>query len=426
MAPDDQVPAAGSGRQDRAQSGLQWAVRWHGVVLFLLLIGSVPLVHLAWHWIAGQDEPVVATRNQRPRPRFSWSRTRTGQWQWSLDEEQYLQEASPVVWWLRGNYNELRYLLGLYASDSVAVGRDGWMFMPQSLHPDEELLRRSAERRARFLARLRARADQLGVRLLVAVCPDKERLYPEYIYADGRLPPAKERLYPQILAELRQAGIEAVDLWQPLADLRKTANEEIYYRRDTHWRPIAAMAAARAIAAAVEHSAGPLLGPRRPVELQRPLATRVLPDIASMAGFLAFEEPTGSPSSPSGAKGPGNRPSLAASLLTERLQEDREYYALAVRGPDGTLVPSEQLAQQATVLLAGTSFSIENGATAVQYALERPVRVVAYLGAAGTNALGEALHLLATGECKAKVLVWEFVERGYLEPAWLQVAVPGL
>jgi len=305
----------------------------------------------------------------------------------------------------------------------VAVGRDGWMFVPQSLHPDEELLRRSAERRAQFLARLRARADQLGVRLLVAVCPDKERLYPEYIYADGRLPPAKERLYPRILAELRQAGIEAVDLWQPLADLRKAANEEIYYRRDTHWRPIAALAAARAIAAAVEHSAGPLLGPRWPVELQRPLATRVLPDIASMAGFLSFEDPMGSPP---GSTGTSSRSSRAASLLTERLQENREYYALAVRAPDGTLLPAEQVAQQATVLLAGTSFSLENGATALQYALERPVRVVAHLGADGTNALGDALHLLATGECKAKVLIWEFVERGYLEPAWQQASVSGL
>jgi hypothetical protein len=398
-------------------------VRWHGVVVFLLLIGSVPLVHLAWHWIAGMDEPIVLTRNQKPRPPFSWSRTRPGQWQWALDLEQHLQEASPIVWWLRGNYNELRYVLGLYASDSVAVGRDGWMFVPQSLHPDEDLLRRSAEKRAQFLARLRARADQLGVRLVVAVCPDKERLYPEYAYADGRLPPAKERLYPQILAELRQAGIEAVDLWQALADLRKTTNEEIYYRRDTHWRPIAALAAARVVAAAVENSAGPLLGPRQAVELQRPLATRALSDIASMAGFLAFEEPM-----PviAGAQGSITRSSRAASVLTQRLQEDREYYALAVRGPDGTLVPTEQFALQATVLLAGTSFSLENGATALQYALARPVRSVVRLGAAGTNALGEAVHLLATGECKAKVLVWEFVERGYLEPAWLQASVPGL
>jgi hypothetical protein len=424
MAP----PAAGSGREDRAQSSLQWAVRWHGVVLFLLLIGSVPLVHLAWHWIAGQDEPLVATRNnQKPRPPFSWSRTRLGQWQWALDLEQYLQEASPVVWWLRGNYNELRYLLGLFASDSVAVGRDGWMFMPQSLHPDEEVLRRSAGRREQFLARLRARVDQLGVRLVVAVCPDKERVYPEFIYADGRMPPAKERLYPQILAELRQAGIEVVDLCQPLVDLRKVSTEEIYYRRDTHWRPVAALAAGRAIAAAVESSAGPLLGPRQVVELQRPLAARVLPDIASMAGFLAIEEPKGAPSGPPpGANGPIARWSVAASMLTERLQETREYYALAVRGPDGTLVPSEQLAPQATVLLAGTSFSIENGSTALQFALERPVRLVTRLGAAGTNALGEALHLLETGECKAKVLVWEFVERGYLEPAWLHVSVPGI
>jgi len=155
MAPDEH-PAAARPEQ-RAQSGLQWAVRWHGVVVFLLLIGSVPLVHLAWHWIAGMDEPIVLTRNQKPRPPLSWSRTRPGQWQWALDLEQHLQEASPIVWWLRGNYNELRYLLGLYASDSVAVGRDGWMFLPQSLHPDEDALRRSAVKRAQFLARLHAR-----------------------------------------------------------------------------------------------------------------------------------------------------------------------------------------------------------------------------------------------------------------------------
>ena len=399
------------------QSNAQWAVRWHGVVLFALLIASVPVLHLAWHVLAGMDEPMVPTRNQRPRPPLTQTRTRAGQWQWTLDLERWLQEASPVVWWLRGTYNEMRYRCGIFASDSVTCGREGWLFMSQSLYPDARRLAGSAADRARFLAKLRRRTDQLGVQLLVVVCPDKERIYPDLIYGDGHMPPEKERLYPAILRDLAAAGIASVDLWQPIAGLRQGSAEELYYRRDSHWRPACALFAGQVVAAALEQgAAAPLLGPKSTVELQAPLRARVLPDIAALAGFCAFEKDLG----------PGvGMGSMPASKLTADLTEVKEYYSLAVRTPTGSR-PIKELAGDSAILLAGTSFSAEAGADALQFALQRPVRQVVRAGAAGTNSLAQALHELATGASHAKVLVWEFVERGYLEDAWVRPDLPGL
>ena len=42
--------------------------------------------------------------------------------------ERWLQEESPVVWELRGCYNEARLLTGLLQNENVYIGREGWMF----------------------------------------------------------------------------------------------------------------------------------------------------------------------------------------------------------------------------------------------------------------------------------------------------------
>src|SRR5262249_56310303 len=107
-----------------------------------------------------------------------------------------------------------------------------------------------------------------------------------------------------------------------------------------------------AIAAALEQGpAASLLGPTVPIEAQPSLQARVLPDIAALAGFRAFEVDLG--------PGRGYQ-TVPASLLTAELAEQKEYFALVARTPAGPR-PLAELASTASILLAGTSFSVEGG-----------------------------------------------------------------
>jgi hypothetical protein len=71
----------------------------------------------------------------------------------------------------------------------------------------------------------------------------------------------------------------------------------------------------------------------------------------------------------------------------------------------------------AEVLLLGTSFSEVNGAAALAFALARPVRAVLEPGASGLPALHEVAEELRLGT-RARVVVWEVVERGLFEADW--------
>ena len=184
----------------------QWAVRWHGVALFALLTLSVPLWHLTWHGVLGHRHPVVRTRDETPRPPLSSATFFDGTWMSRL--ERHLQSSSPIVWQLRGFYNEQRYRLGLFSSDEVHCGGDDWFYVGSTLRPDFARFdeRENAAARAEFLRRLRQRADELGLLLVVAVVPDKVRIHPEHAYPGGEMPAEKAAAYGRILAEFEAGG----------------------------------------------------------------------------------------------------------------------------------------------------------------------------------------------------------------------------
>jgi hypothetical protein len=108
---------------------------------------------------------------------------------------------------------------------------------------------------------------------------------------------------------------------------------------------------------------------------------------------------------------------LPLSQLGDRLAEVREYYSIRERTAAGT-VALDGKDPNAEILVIGTSFSEENGANALSLALGRPVRTLIVRGAAGMKPLRAALAELRDGT-KAKVVVWEMVERGFFEDVWL-------
>src|SRR5215467_12723271 len=117
--------------------------------------------------------------------------------------ERHLQEESPTTWFLRGCYNELRWRLGLMQNQHVLLGPGGWMYYRTTLQLDAVTVRAKLVQKAAIVKPLKAEADALGVRVCVVVVPDKERIYPEFAYPEGRMPPARAAFYGEILAALR-------------------------------------------------------------------------------------------------------------------------------------------------------------------------------------------------------------------------------
>ena len=73
--------------------------------------------------------------------------------------------------------------------------------------------------------------------------------------------------------------------------------------------------------------------------------------------------------------------------------------------------------RDATVWLLGTSFADANGAAALTLQLGRPIRWTIRFGASGLGSLRAALPELRH-KTRAKVVVWEIVERGYFLEEW--------
>lgn len=387
------------------QTTAQWAVRWHGLVAMPLLLAIVPIVHGVWHGLLGHDEPLLRTRSQLPAPVASRSSVFDGSWM--LAKERQLREDSPVVWWLRSNWNELRYRAGVPQSQQVHFGKDEWFFIQESVFPDRAAFDRAQGARRQFLREVRDLVAGAGAELFFVVVPDKARVYPDLCYADGVMPAGKKDNYAAILADLAAVGIPTVDLAAAMAAERAAAPAtELYYRRDTHWRPAGALVGGRAIAAALEQRYGARLRPRVPMALSGLTAVRLIGDLPANMGIATVELPDPVV----------ERRTAPMSLLADRLAEVREYYGLELTTPNGK-VAMDGKDPDAEVWLLGTSFSEENGANAVSLFLGRPLRTTIVRGAVGMAPLRAALPELRAGT-KAKVVVWELVERGIFDPVW--------
>jgi hypothetical protein len=391
--------------QTPAQTTAQWAVRWHGIVLAAALVASVPLFHAIWHGVLGREQPPIHSRGQTPAPALTGSAAKDGSWM--LAEEKHLREQSPIVWWLRSGWNELRYRFGVLHSDEVHFGRGDWLFLAPTVAPDREGFEAATANRRRFLGEVRDRVRAAGAELFVMVVPDKARVYPEFAFADGRIPDAKEPIYRMLLADLAALDIATFDLAAAMAAARAAApDQELYFRRDTHWRPMGALAAGRAAAAAIE--AGPLgarLSPRRNLVLAGSESVRLVGDLTAMLGIGTVEAPDQ----------PG-RHTVPMSFLAESLAETRDYYGVSLL-EDGRLLPMSGKDADAEVLVMGTSFSEENGMKALSLSLGRPVRLTFVYGADGLGPVRKGMEEMASGT-RARVVVWELVERGFLEAAW--------
>jgi hypothetical protein len=161
-------------------------------------------------------------------------------------------------------------LLGTSSSEmSVLAGPDGWLFLAKEsrrLNAIDDFRGTrlfSPHELAVWTAEFRARRDWLksqGMAYLVVMAPNKQTIYPE------KLPPGYNQVGPtrtdQLVTALHAAGIEVLDLRQPLLDRKKT--DQVYYLTDSHWTPAGVETAYAEILAAVNRLVplGPEAAPR--------------------------------------------------------------------------------------------------------------------------------------------------------------------
>lgn len=192
----------------------------------------------AWQMVAALQHPdgLVFAR--------SWIDFRQGRSTGQLEKQ--LEHKLPARGALIAAANGARYAVTGAAGEQVRGGSGGWLFLAEELRYDAAGPANLAAR-ASLLAGAAQTLKRQGVYLLVAVVPDKARIYGEQL--PGRAYPSYlQTRYADTLAAMRARGVHVVDLLTPLTQGARGA--PVYYRSDTHWNQRGAQLAAGAIAQA--------------------------------------------------------------------------------------------------------------------------------------------------------------------------------
>lgn len=210
------------------------------------LAGALMLLLMAfgvWQACAALRDPALS---QVPT---TWHAIRSGA---ASDRfSQHLDQHLPARPALIATANVGRYLVFQGTGDEVRLGRDGWLFSVEEIRYETQSEAWMGQRLDR-VARLSKALDQQGVRLVVALIPDKARVHQAQM-PGGRYPAWHEHRYDRALRGLRGAGIETVDLWEVLAPAAR--QQPVFYRSDTHWNQQGADGAAQAVARRVRDMA---------------------------------------------------------------------------------------------------------------------------------------------------------------------------
>lgn len=325
----------------------------------------------------------------------TWTDFREGRSTSALEKQ--LDQKLPARASLIAVANTVRYLLTGSAGEQVRVGRDAWLFLTEELRFEANASEHLRARTALLGAAARA-LERQGVKLVVALVPDKARVYANKL-ASGHYPAYNHTRYQNTLNLLRTQGVSTVDLLQPLS--QAAARAQVYYRTDTHWNQAGAQVAAQTIASAIGRlnlalESTTFINVQSGGEVQRP------GDLIRLMGMDGAPE----------ALAP--RADLEAPITTRQTSADT---VTSLFG-DST-VP---------VVLTGTSYSLRaNFVGFLQQALSTKVLNAAKDGGGFLEATTQYLKDDAFQTAKPKVLIWELPERfitGQIdgEQTWLENA----
>ena len=176
----------------------------------------------------------------------------------SLEDESLLvRHALPPVQEFAARF------LGL-GNEKVYLGREGWLFYRPDVDYvagagflDPAVLRERGRGSGIHpdplpaLVRFREDLAARGIRLLVVPVPVKPVIEPEHLSVRRRANgnPPQNPSFPQFLKELRQNGIDALDITPVLAADKAAGGPPCFLKTDTHWSPRTVERAAELVAA---------------------------------------------------------------------------------------------------------------------------------------------------------------------------------
>jgi alginate O-acetyltransferase complex protein AlgJ len=172
-------------------------------------------------------------------------------------------------------------------SDSVLLGRDGWLFYARDFEAACATLS-EVDAQAAGVARIAAEMGRAGKRFAFALAPDKSGVMRDlWSRRMERLPQAtcaeqRRARLREALATRRDPAL--LDLWTPLERARRQSDEDVYLRLDTHWSD-------RGAAIAVERLLEALRpGLWNPEALRPESAAAATGDLSTLIGRPATEE----------------------------------------------------------------------------------------------------------------------------------------
>ncbi len=354
-------------------------------ILAVVLVGV--LLAGAWQAVGAWRNPDSIAKVPKTRADFAEGRT-------TLALEKQMDKYLPAHERIIAFANSIRYLLLRGTGSDVRAGRDGWLFLTEELRYDppknNPQQQSPLKTRAALLADTHKALNAQGVRLLVALVPDKARVYPHYLL-QGQYPDYNAQRYALALEALRARGVGVVDLLSTFQ--AATAKDgTLYYRTDTHWNQTGAAFAAGAIASA----AFPQGGCSPAARYDTVLAKRPQPYAGDLRRMIGLEKmPAGFPP----------RSDMEAPATTT-VVEAAASPGLGLFGD--TSVP---------VVLAGTSFSLRgNFHGALQQRLGCAVLNTAQDGGGFLTSITQYLKDDAFQQSKPQILVWEVPERFMTQP----------
>lgn len=157
--------------------------------------------------------------------------------------EKHYDKGFPVKELGTNAWAALEYGLFGEGRPGVVIGRDGWLFTSEEFKP--AIKPNQVEDNWKLISGVRDELQRRGIQLQVVLLPAKARLYPEFV-ADQRPVAQQQALYDQARERLDQLGLQGADLFDVLEDGKSQGL--VFLRTDTHWTPLGAELAARAVA----------------------------------------------------------------------------------------------------------------------------------------------------------------------------------
>jgi alginate O-acetyltransferase complex protein AlgJ len=132
-------------------------------------------------------------------------------------------------------------------ANAVVVGKNGWLFpiWDGGNYIDTRVIDTVTKTINTAVDAFR----QAKIEVAICLLPAKSRVYADYLPNDRKLSPAVEKRYGEALKALAPSGAINFDQAAFFEALRKAApNQDLFFKADTHWLPVAAASAAAEMA----------------------------------------------------------------------------------------------------------------------------------------------------------------------------------